>query len=71
MTDRSAPRITNNSPIARMRIERGLTQAQLAARIGVHKNRVCDWERGKFKPNCANLINLCAALECSMDDLIQ
>lgn len=27
----------------------GLTQVELAARIGVHKNQISDWERGKVK----------------------
>lgn len=72
MTDyRTAPRRTNDSPIARLRIERGLTQAQLAEQIGVHKNRICDWEKGKFMPRGENLMKLAAALDCSMDVLIQ
>ena len=68
---RTAPRRTNDSPIARLRIERGLTQAQLAEQIGVHKNRVYEWEKGKFMPRGKNLMKLSAALDCSMDELIQ
>ena len=71
MTDRTAPRRTNDSPISRLRIERGITQAQLAAMIGVHKNRICDWEKGKFMPRGVNLMKLSEALDCSMEVLIQ
>ena len=71
MADCSAPRRTNNSPIARLRIERGLTQAQLAELVGVHKNMVYGWETGKFKPRGENLLKLADALNCNARDLIQ
>ena len=71
MTDRSAPRITNNSPIARLRIERGLTQAQLAELVGVHKNIVYAWEAGNFNPRGANLLKIADALDCDAKELIQ
>ena len=68
---RSEPRVTNNSPIARLRIERSLTQAQLAEIIGVHKNIVYGWETGKFKPRGENLLRLADALDCDARALIQ
>lgn len=71
MSDRKQPRVTNDSIIARMRIERGLTQAQLAEIIGVHKNMVYGWETGKFKPRGENLLKLADALHCDARELIQ
>ena len=71
MSDRKQPRVTNDSLIARLRIERGLTQAQLAEIIGVHKNMVYGWETGKFKPRGENLLKLADALNCDARDLIQ
>ena len=71
MSDRKKPRVTNDSLIARMRIERGLTQAQLAEIICVHKNIVYGWETGKFKPRGENLLKLADALNCDARDLIQ
>lgn len=68
---RTSPRRTNNSPIARLRIERGLTQTQLAEIIGVHKNMVYGWETCKFKPRGENLLKLADALNCDARDLIQ
>lgn len=68
---RSDPRVTNNSPIARLRIERGLTQSQLAEIIGVHKNIVYGWEAGNFSPRGENLLKLADALDCDARDLIQ
>ena len=71
MAERSAPRITNTSQIARMRIKRGLTQAQLAELVGVHKNIVYAWEAGNFNPRGENLLKIADALDCEAKELIQ
>ena len=68
---RSAPRSTNKSPIARIRMERGLTQRQLADLVGTHANNISRWELGYVRPYGENLAKLAAALKCSIDDLIQ
>lgn len=71
MTDyRSAPRRTNESPIARMRIAKGLTQAQLAEKIGTHQQNIARWENGTRNPGSKSLLLLAKALECSLDDLV-
>lgn len=71
MVDRSGPRHTNNSPIARLRIARGLTQAQLADLAGCHQQAINMWETGRRKPGLQSLLNLARALDCSIDDLIR
>ena len=68
---RTSPRRTNTSPIARLRIERGLTQAQLAELVGVHKNIVYAWEGGNFNPRGENLLKIADALDCDAKELIQ
>ena len=68
---RTSPRRTNTSPIARMRIKRGLTQAQLAELVGVHKNIVYAWEAGNFNPRGENLLKIADALNCDARELIQ
>lgn len=68
---RTSPRRTNTSPIARLRIERGLTQAQLAELVGVHKNIVYAWEAGNFNPRGENLLKIADALDCEAKELIQ
>lgn len=71
MTDfRTAPRRTNDSPIARLRIERGLTQAQLAALIGCYPKDVCRWETGERSPSAKSLVKLAAALGVPMEQLL-
>lgn len=71
MTDyRTSPRRTNDSPIARMRMERGLTQGQLAAAVGCYAKDVSRWETGERNPGAKSLMALARALDCSMDDLM-
>lgn len=67
---RTDPRPTNDSPIARLRIERGLTQAQLAERIGCFAKDISRWETGERNPSAKSLILLAKALQCSMEDLV-
>lgn len=66
----AAPRRTNDSAIARLRIAHGLTQAQLADLVGCHQQAVNKWETGKCKPGMQSLIKLSRTLECSIDDLV-
>ena len=72
MTDfRAAPRRTNDSPIARLRIARGLTQTQLAELIGCPQQSINKWETRTRKPGMQSLVKLARALGCSIDDLIR
>ena len=47
----------------------GLSQAQLADRLGIHPPAVSVWEK-KRAPGLPTLVALAAIFECSMDDLI-
>ena len=67
---RTDPRITNDSPIARLRIERGLTQAQLAERIGCPQSSVSRWERTGKAPGTRYLLKIAEVLKCELKDLI-
>ena len=67
---RTAPRRTNDSPIARIRLERGLTQAQLAAMVGCYPKDVCRWETGERSPGAKSLAKLAQALGVPMEQLI-
>lgn len=49
----------------------GLTQAQLAEKLGVAVNYVSTIERGASFPRCEKLIQLLNALECSADAIFQ
>jgi len=53
-----------------LRRARGLTQAQLANRLGVRRATVADLERGVARQDTLDLIDrLCAALKCEPGQL--
>lgn len=68
--DYTAPRRTNESPIAQRRIALGMTQAQLAQKIGCTPVDISRWEKGKHKPGANALVKLSSALSCAIDDII-
>jgi transcriptional regulator with XRE-family HTH domain len=47
----------------------GLTQQDLAARLGVHRTALCRWEKNRIKPGRRMLARLAQALDCHSDDL--
>lgn len=49
--------------LARMRLEKNLTQAQLAEKAGVSKRTVERLERGDVAPQLSGFIRVCRALE--------
>jgi len=55
---------------AALRRARGLTQAALAARLGVHANTVARWERGEHAPSVAHLIAWARQIGASVDLLL-
>lgn len=70
MTDRTQPRKTNSSPIAQKRIERGLTQGQLAKMVGCLNKDISRWETGAVTPRADALVKIATALECTIDEII-
>ena len=53
-----------------MRLARGLTQTQLADKLGVVQSAVCQWERETYEPKIKNLKAMAKVLECTVDDLL-
>ena len=56
--------------IARRRKAVGLTQKELAARLGVTNKAVSKWETGGGLPDVGMLKQLCRILEISVDELL-
>lgn len=52
-----------------LRLERGWSQGQLAARASMYTSMVCDYERGKHMPRGKVLAQLAAALGVSRETL--
>lgn len=57
--------------ITRLRLERGLTQERLAARMGVSPQAVSKWENDINYPDVASLPQLADALGTSVDALLR
>ena len=55
--------------IRTLRVAAGLTQAQLAAALGVGRIAVNRWERGRRSPSMPSLVALSIALDVTMDQL--
>lgn len=55
--------------IKRLRLERGLSQDELARRMGVQRPSVVQWEQNKNFPSTARLPELADILGCTIDAL--
>lgn len=56
--------------ICECRQNKGMTQEELAGRIGVTPQALSKWERGQSLPDVSLLVDLCQMLGCSADDLL-
>lgn len=59
-----------DNPIARARKSAGLTQQELADRLGVIQQQVAKWEAAGANPQTKTLKRIAGALGCDIDDLI-
>jgi transcriptional regulator with XRE-family HTH domain len=67
------PEIHENSfacRLRRIRKERGLTQTELAKKIGFRYQIIGAYESGKFEPSLFNIQNLCIALNVTASELL-
>lgn len=53
-----------------LRIQNGLTQSELAARLGVTRGAVSNWENGVTFPNTRLIPLLKQVLSCTSDDIL-
>ncbi len=61
---------TLSERILRLRKERGYTQTELAEKIGIIRELISEYERGKIRPNYDMIIRLAMMLEVSTDELL-
>lgn len=52
-----------------IRTEQGISQAQLAAMVGVSRNTISSIETGQFNPTAKLALVLCIALDRKFEDL--
>ncbi len=55
--------------IKELREEFGLTQKELAAKIGNVQRNVSNWENGSSEPDCETLVRLADVFGVTMDEL--
>ena len=56
--------------IAGRRRDQGLTQMQLAERLGITDRAVSKWENGRSLPDSSIMLELCSILKISVNDLL-
>ena len=56
--------------LIQLRKRKGLSQEELAEKLGVSRQSVSKWESNNTYPETERLIQICNIFECSMDDLI-
>ena len=56
--------------LANKRKEKGITQEELANKVGVQNTAICNYEIGIREPNLDTLKRLASALDCTVDELL-
>lgn len=51
------------------RTQAGLTQGELAKKVGVSQKTLSSWETGRTDPSIEETIKLCNALDCTIETL--
>lgn len=54
-----------------MRTRAGVTQQELANRVGVKQSAVAHWEAGTFDPRLSRIVQIAEALGCTVNDLLE
>ena len=59
-----------NENLKQLRLEKKLTQKQLALEINVSEDCIYFWEKGRSEPSIIDLINLANIFDVSIDYLV-
>lgn len=58
------------SKIKELRLKRGISQEELAKKVGVSRVAVVFWEQGKALPHASRLKSVAKVLRCKVTDLL-
>lgn len=61
-------KITNH--VKQLRLAAGMTQAELATRLGITTPSITKWERGRSNPDMINVFRMTEIFECSVNEII-
>lgn len=61
---------TAGERVARLRKERGITQKEMALRLGVSQGNVSDYERGVLRLHADLIVELARVLDVSADEIL-
>lgn len=61
-------KITNN--VKKLRQAAGMTQADLASRLGITTPSITKWEKGRSNPDLLNVFRMTEIFGCSVNDII-
>jgi len=70
MPQRPADQETIGQRLARLRRERGITQAEIADKLGIVQPMVSDYERGELRLHGQLIVQLARLLRVSADELL-
>lgn len=56
--------------IKELRLEKGMTQKNLAALVGCSQPMIVMWEKGECEPTASAIVKLSEALNCTTDYLL-
>ena len=59
-----------NNKIKELRIEKGLSQRELAKQTGIKQANISRWEAGQVIPNVIDVWTLANFFDCSIDYLV-
>ena len=68
---RYAKEVANTKGLRKKRLAAGLSQKELADKLGIVQSAISAWESGEKMPRASQLPELAAALHCTIDELYQ
>lgn len=57
--------------IKQTRLDRNMTQKELAEKLEVYPKDVCRWEKGERTPSLEKFADICRVLDASADELLE
>lgn len=64
-------RTSYDSPLARKRMERGMSQQELANKVGCNAKSILRWESDQGTPSVYLLRMAAKVLDCTMEELLE